>query len=139
MSKKPKRAAGTRTTVDVLRNFGHRSQSELRVADIEALSNGERRSVRCYVQPGPDERRRHWKPGRLEVSSSQLTWRGSLSKWKSFSLASGLWTTRVRTVSRDDRVYRSFRVIECRRENVVIRLAVPRIDVELCLLSLNGQ
>ena len=137
--RKPKRASGTRTTIDVLRNIGRRSQSELGSEDLLAMSNGERRQVRCYVQPRSDEKRRHWKPGYLEVSSSEVVWHGSLRKWQSFTLASGQWSTSVRAVSRDDSVYRSFRVIECRREDEVVRLAIPRGDVNLCLSSLNGQ
>jgi hypothetical protein len=118
--------------VDALRNVARQPLAVRKEADIEAVTNGERRLVRCYVKPKSGEHRRHWKPGYLKVSADRLRWRGSSRRWQPFDLGAGQWTTRLRNATRDDRVYRSFGVIECERGAANLSLAVPRPDVDLC-------
>jgi hypothetical protein len=52
-------------------------------------------------------------------------------------MPAGEWTTHSRHVTRDDRVYGSFGIIECVRGQERHSLAVPRSDVDLCVALLG--
>jgi hypothetical protein len=134
---KPKRSAGTRTMFDVLRGMAKGSMDQQKAADLEAVKRGEERLVRCYLKPGENESRRHWKPGYLRVSLAGLRWDGSSRRWKSVVLAAGQWATRLRKADREDRVYKSFGIITCDRDHEQYEIGVPRSDVDLCVYILN--
>lgn len=136
--RKPRRAAGTRTSLDVLHDWLTLTRMvDKQRGDMDALERGDQRIVRCYVRPGQDERRRQWKPGHLLVSLGELRWKGSSRRWDPIVLASGEWTTNVRTPSRDDYVYKTFRIIICDRGSEQYQLAVPRLDLDLCLTAIG--
>jgi hypothetical protein len=137
--RKPRRATGTRTMVDVIRGLTRGSIADQKRADLEAVQGGGRRLVRCYTQPEPGEHRRHWKPGYLDVSVDELQWKGSSRRWKPLVLRGGQWKTHLRNATRDDRVYRSFGIIECDRGSERHVLAVPKRDVDLCVSMLKGS
>jgi hypothetical protein len=138
--KKPRRAAGTRTASDVLRDFVTlRRMSDKRRSDIEAMQQGEHRWVKCYFKPRDDESRRQWKPGHLDVSAGELRWEGSSRRWEPFTLRAGEWATSTRNVTRQDHVYSYCRVIKCVQGSEAREFAVPRPDAELCLVALGYE
>lgn len=106
--------------------------------DVEALERGDKRVVRCYVQPAEGERRKHWKPGVLLVSRYDLRWKGSSRRWNPFTLKAQEWFTNVRTPTRDDGVFNVYRIIVCSSGTERHELAVPRQDADLCLAALRG-
>jgi hypothetical protein len=130
---------GSRTTVDVMRHFTTMHSSAHIDADIQAVRSGETRRVRCYVKPDPGEIRSHWKPGYVEVSVDGAIWRGSSRKWSQLEMKPGQWFVRTRNVQPDEHVYKSWCVIECRREQKTHLLAVPQLDSQLCLFVLESR
>jgi hypothetical protein len=135
--KKPRRASGTRTMLDVLLGRARGSAEEQKRKDLESVRMGEIRIVRCYVKPDTSEHRRQWKPGYLHVSATGAVWKGSSRRFSSIALSSRQWTTNLRKVGRDEHVYKSFCVIECERGSEHYSFAVPRRDTELCLRVLS--
>jgi hypothetical protein len=135
-TRKPQRAAGTRTMKDVLRGWLFHPKSE---ADIQALAEGQKRLVRCYIQPGTGETRKQWKPGYLTASRGALRWVGSSKRWSPLDFTAGEWTAIVRGHARVDHVYASFGILVCSRMSEERQIAVPRPDVNLCLFALTGQ
>ncbi len=133
-----RRAAGTRTMVDVLRGFMRGRMTGQPSADQEAVKNGEQRVVRCYVQPEIGEHRRQWKPGYLHVLADTVSWKGSSRRWDTVVFPAGEWTVRARAVARSEHVYRSFRVLECSRQGERHVVAVPKLDVDLCISVLTA-
>src|SRR5487761_2394906 len=136
MSRKLKRAAGSRTTIDVMRHLTNWSLEDRKSVDLEAVRNGDARLVRCYVKPDIGEDRRQWKPGYIEVTKDRLVWQGSSKKWPPFTMLAGQWATRTRNVYPDERVYKSWRVIECNRGLENHSFAVPKLDAGLCMSAL---
>ncbi len=134
-----RRAAGTRTTTDVLMDVLFRSQRKRQLSDVESVLNGERRLVRCYLKPGSGERRLHWKPGSLILSKDEVVWKGSRRKWKRIVLQPGQWKTQTRRVPKEERVYHSFWILDCTGETGTVSFAVPRLDVELCAIAIEGR
>ena len=106
--------------------------------DVEALARGEKRVVRCYVQPSADDHRKHWKPGVLLVSKYEMQWKGSSRRWPPLTLKAREWFTNVRRPTRDDGVFNVYRIIMCSREAERHEIAVPRQDADLCLAVLRG-
>jgi hypothetical protein len=139
MTKRIRRASGTRTFVDVVRHFTRSSFAERKAADMEAVQNGESRLVRCYVKPDSNEKRRQWKPGYLELSAGKVLWRGSSRKWPNLLFVASEWRLSLRKVRQEEHVYKSWSVIECKRGSEVVSLAVPKLDAELCLFALERQ
>jgi hypothetical protein len=138
-TEKPRRATGSRTFIDVIHRYGRNPTDGQIVDDIESVRTGYTRFVRCYVSPLPDDKRKHWIPGRATVSKNGLEWNGSSRRWNRILLLSNEWTLNVRRATRLDRVYRTFWVIECSKESVTHSLAVPRADVKLCVASISGE
>lgn len=133
-----RRAAGTRTATDVLIDTLFHSRRKRQLSDVESVLSGERRLVRCYQKPDSRERRLHWKPGSLIVSKDEVVWKGSRRSWKTIVLQPGHWKTRTRRVPKEDHVYHSFWIIECTNNTGTVTFAVPRLDVELCVMAING-
>jgi hypothetical protein len=125
--------------LDVLLRPSSRAESMDEKSDLKAVQGGEKRLVRSYLKPQALETRRHWKPGYIEVSSTQLVWKGSSHKWASLSLAANEWEVRVRRIRADERVYKTWTAIDCMRREETWSLAVPRPDVELCVAILRKE
>jgi hypothetical protein len=134
-SRKPRRAVGTQTSIDVIKGWFFPRTSE---GDIEALANGQERLIRCYLQPEPDEQRKQWKPGYLTATGDGLHWVGTSNRWPSLDFTLGEWAVAVRSRSREDHVYSSFGILVCTRLNEKLEIAVPRRDLPLCIFALTG-
>jgi hypothetical protein len=125
---------------DVVRGWLSFSSSAKRQrTDVAAIRAGEERLVRCYLRPGLGERRKQWKPGWLLVSARGVQWQGPPRFSGPFLIRKGEWGVHTRNVTRDDRLYRSFRVISCSRGPEQYEFGVPKRDVDLCLCALGDR
>jgi hypothetical protein len=139
MRNKTTKASGSRTSIDLIRHFARAMSSTMAETDIDAVKNGEARSVRCYLAPESGEHRMQWKPGYLNVTAQRVIWRGSSRRWHDVELKAGTSFVSTRHVMRDEHVYKSWFVIECKLNNVTHSFAVPKLDARLCVDALKGN
>jgi hypothetical protein len=150
--KRPQRAAGTRTPLDVIGAFFRAPSSEAAIGDQAAFQRGESREVGCFLRGSLPPYPKRPKPGRLELSSGQVTWRPNWgSHRKRLLISEQVRSIEIRppgraewNVKRGGKAFGvlqipEFKVLVCQTERGVIEFTVPSIDVPLVSAALQSK
>lgn len=127
---KPRRASGSRTMLDVVRNLYRPPASAQKAADLEYLVEGGELLVAARLTCSTARAGAHWLPqGYLHLTNNVVTWRGRHHTEMQFNR--GEWS--IRTTPPDDRQGRwvLMSLVQESDQTVHHEMKIPTPDVDL--------